>query len=543
MLYIRADNVPEGCDDDHRWAPARTSNRWLAFGVVLAAAFMDLVDVTVVTIALPHIQADLRCGYATAQWVLAGYSLTFALALITGGRLGDIYGRKRIFLTGIVGFTLSSAACGAAASGELLVAARLLQGIFAALMVPQVMSFVMVMFAPDERPKAFTLYGAVLSLGNVGGPLIGALFVEYSLLDLGWRAIFYANVPLGVMGFLGALRYLPESRSTSPLRLDLAGVAVVSVASFALMYPLIQGREAGWPAGMILLLASAAPALLLFGLVERRRHRRDGSALVPPPLLRQRSFAVGLVVLLALFSGLTSLFLVLYYTLQTGLSWSPLRTALAGLGFPVGITLVTGVAQRFAATRGRALIQAGLATMTVGMVAPIAALASTATRVGFPHVALPVLVVGLGIGLCVSIVTTVVLADVPAHSAGAGSGVTNAVLQLGGAVGVAVVGTIMFGLTTTGASTTIDGVSPVARPAEAEIFTSAAATTLWYNAGVFLLALLLTPMLPRAARRDQDTVPPPRGASARPTDQDAPSEASTDVSRRTDERRWRAPTA
>lgn len=457
---------------------------------MLAAAFMDLVDGTIVSIALPQIQADLRTGYGAAQWILAGYSVTFALMLIPGGRLGDIYGRRRIFLLGLAAFTAASIACGAATTAPILVAARLAQGIAAGLMVPQVISVVVILFQNAERAKAFALYGVTLSVANVSGPLLGALFTEYSVFDLGWRAIFYVNVPIGLLAFLGALRWMPESRSDTPLRVDGAGIVLISLASFALMFPVIQGREAGWPIWMIVLLIAAAPLLWAFVVVQRRRDRRDGSALVPPDLLRQRSFVVGLVVLLIVFSALASLFLVLNYTLLTGYGWSPIRTALTGLGFPVGIFLTTGVAQRFAVTQGRRLIQVGLTVMAVGMVLVVSVFLSQGMSITFWQLAAPILVMGLGMGLCVSIVTTVVLADVPARSAGAGSGVTNAVLQLGAAAGVAIVGAIFFSLLSS------------------RDFAAAAGSTLWYNAGVLVLAVLLTPFLPRAAQSPKNTPEP-----------------------------------
>jgi EmrB/QacA subfamily drug resistance transporter len=459
---------------------------WPAFGVVLAAAFMDLVDATIVSIALPSIQTDLHVGHATVQWILAGYSVTFALVLIPGGRLGDIYGRRRIFLLGLVAFTVASTVCGAATTGPVLVVARLAQGVAAGLMVPQVMSVVVILFRDAERAKAFVLYGVTLSLANVSGPLLGAVFTEYSVFDLGWRAIFYVNVPIGILALLGALRWMPESRSDTPLRLDVAGIVLISLASFALMFPVIQGREAGRPIVMIVLLVTAVPLLWAFGVVERRRDHRDGSALVPPDLLRQRSFVVGLVVLLIVFSALASLFLVLNYTLLTGYGWSPIRTALTGLGFPLGVVLTTGVAQRFALTQGRRLIRIGLTVMAAGMVLLIGIFQSRGMDATAWLLAAPILVMGLGMGLCVSIVTTVVLAEVPPRNAGAGSGVTNAVLQLGAAVGIAIVGAIYFSLLNSG---------DVA---------DAAGSTLWYNAAVLILAVLLTRFLPRAARSPEN---------------------------------------
>lgn len=554
-----------------------TSHRWLALSVVLVAAFMDLMDGTIVSIALPRIQTDIGASYAEAQWILAGYSLTFALALITGGRLGDIHGRKRVFLVGVAGFVMASVVCGAAPSPEVLIGARLAQGIFAAVMIPQVISVILIMFAGRSRIQAFGLYAAVLSLANVSGPLIGALLAQYDVMGLGWRAIFYVNVPIGILAMIGAAILMPESKSEHPLRLDIAGVTLISLTSFAVMYPVVQGSESGWPAWMIVMLIAVVPLLVLFALMQRRRDRVTGSALVPPELFRYRSFAIGLLSLLILFSGLASLFLVLTYDLQIGLGWSPLLTALTGIGWPIGIMLTSTIAQQNAATHGRRLVATGLVIMVVGMVVLITLLNATGPDVTFWHVALPVLGMGTGMGLCVSILTNVVLADVPPHAAGAGSGVTNAVIQLGTAVGVAVAGMIFFSLTTArtdtesvAATTRLEqrlaeaGISddtattvvagfqqcfrdkesspdPATNPpscvavlkidpqandavlttldtARENNFSASAASTLWYNAGAFALAALLTPFLPRGTQRPDQPEPKASNEAVATTD-------------------------
>ncbi|MGS2645252.1 MFS transporter [Streptosporangium sp. LJ11] len=467
-----------------RTGPPVSRRRWIALGVVLSAAFMDNVDATILGIALPRIQRDLGADHTTAQWSLAGYALAFALLLITGGRLGDIFGRRRLFLIGVAGFTVASVACGAATTPEALVGGRLAQGAMAALMVPQVMSVIVVMFAPAERTLAFSLLGAVLSMGSVSAPLLGGLLTEYDVLGSGWRAIFYVNVPIGVLAFCAAVRFMPETRSERPLRLDLAGVALVTLATLGIMYPLVQGPVAGWPAWTFAAMAAGVVVLVLFAAQQRRRHLRDGSALVPPTLFRRRSFTAGMAVVLLLFSGVTSFFLVLTYQLQSGLGWTPLHTALVTLAWPVGITATTHLALRHGAAHGRRLIGTGALTMAAGTLAVIVSVRVLGSDLAWPHVAAAELVIGLGMGLCVPILTGVVLGDVPADDAGAGSGVVNTGIQFGTAVGITIVGAVFFALASAGTGDLADR------------FGTATATTLWYNVGVFTLAALLSPLLP-----------------------------------------------
>lgn len=485
--------------------PAPPRLRWLLLAVVTGASLLDSLDVNIVTVVLPAVQRDLGADFATAQWTLAGYALAFSLSLITGGRLGDIHGRKRVFLAGVAGFTLASAACGFAPNAELLVAARLVQGVAAALMVPQVMSVIVTLFRPKEWPVAFAVLGAALTLGSVGGPLLGGLLTGLDLFGLGWRAIFLVNLPLGLLiTGLGA-GLLPENRHEGPPRLDLPGVALLTAAAFGLMYPLVQGREQGWPAWM-LLPALAAPVLfLLFARHQRRRHARDGSALVPPPLFARRSFAAGLAVTLLAFTGIGSLALVLTYHLQYGLGWSVLRTALATAAWPVGIAVTFQIAWRHGTRRGRLFVGAGAAVMAAGSLLLTAAVRSAGAGLSWWQVAGAELVVGFGMGLCSPVLASVVLSEVPPQDSGAGSGVVNAVTQFGSAVGVAVVGAIFLAVT--------GGVAADA-PDRIDRFCSATGATLWYNAGAFALTAALSRFLPGPARTPEDLADPSQGALA-----------------------------
>ncbi|MBX5470619.1 MAG: MFS transporter [Thermoleophilaceae bacterium] len=277
--------------------------RWLGLAVLLLAAAIDLIDATIVNIALPTIRDDLGAGAAALEWIVAGYSLTFALGLITGGRLGDVFGRRRIFLIGVAGFTLASLAAGLAWSPAALVAARFVQGAFAALMVPQVLSTINVSFPPEERPKAYGMYGTFAGIATVSGPLLGGLLMQGDLFGLDWRPIFLINLPVGLATFVAALLFVRESRDEHPPQLDLTGVGIVTVALLLLLYPLVEGHELGWPAWTFASMAASLPVLALFAAQQARRARRGDAPLVPLGLFRERAFGGGVLAGLTFFSA------------------------------------------------------------------------------------------------------------------------------------------------------------------------------------------------------------------------------------------------
>src|SRR4051812_45192335 len=229
-------------------APPAYRWRWIVLAVVLVAEIMDLLDSTVITIAAPTVRAELGGGASAMQWWAAGYTLAFGVLMIVGARLGDIYGRRRVFLVGIAGFTLASAACALAPSPDALIATRVLQGGFGALLIPQGLGVIKNVFPPKEMGGAFAAFGPVMGLAAIAGPILAGWLVTADLLGTGWRMIFLLNVPLGLVGLAGALRFMPESRSPTRVRLDPVGVVLISVASLCLIYPLVQGRELGWPA-------------------------------------------------------------------------------------------------------------------------------------------------------------------------------------------------------------------------------------------------------------------------------------------------------
>lgn len=460
---------------------ARPARRWAALAVALLAVFMDLVDVTIVLIAAPSIRTDLQASYAAIQWVLATYALALGLGMVTGGRLGDILGRKRMFLAGVAGFTVGSVLCATAPTIGVLIAGRVVQGTAAAMMVPQVLAMIQVSFSPEERPKAYGLYGAVTGLAAAAAPIVGGVLVGTDLFGLAWRAVFWVNVPIALFALVAGARWMQDSRSADRPRLDLTGVAVVTTALLLLLYPLIQGPELGWPGWLWLMMAASVP---VFGIVawHQARQERTGHPLVPMSLLRSRSFVAGLLGALVMFSAVGSTFLVLTIQLQVGHGFSALQVGLVFLAWPVGLAATAGAAVRLAVRIGRRLVSIGALLLTAAMVALEVTISRSGDDLAGWHLAPALLVGGVGFGLVAPILVDMVLSAVPPTAAGAASGVTNTVIQVAGAAGVAVVGALF----TTALARTGD-------------FDVAATRALWYAVGAFALGFLLSRALPARA--------------------------------------------
>ena len=453
-------STPTATAEPGRVPGAADPKRWVALAVVLIAGFMQLVDISIVNVAIPSIQRDLDATYAQIQWVLAGYQLAFAVMLITGGRLGDIFGRKRLFMIGMAGFTLASALCGLAQSPEMLIGSRVLQGLFGAVMFPQILSVIQVTFPPQERATAFGMFGATIGLATITGPLVGGLLIEADLFGLQWRPIFLVNVPIGILALAAASRYLVESRSPRALRLDPIGVAIVTTGLLLLVYPLVQGRDLDWPLWTFLSMAASVPVLALFAVYERHKKRLDGSPLVDLDLFRQRSFAPGLAVAGIFFMGIPAFFLIFSLWLQIGLGFTALHAGLTGIPFAVGSALASAASVRLAPALGRRILSVGSLLLIAGM----AGLVWTVDRYGgaiHSWQLIPALLVcGLGLGSVVAPLVNVVLAGIRGQDAGSASGVLTTVQQVGGAVGVALIGVIFFGLLASQAAGVADDVIP-----------------------------------------------------------------------------------
>ncbi|MFF9202828.1 MFS transporter [Streptomyces sp. NPDC014986] len=421
--------------------------RWFALAIVMTAAFMDLVDVTIVNIAIPSIQRDEGATFSQIQWITAGYALAFAAGLVTGGRLGDIHGRKRIFLIGIGGFTLASALCGLAVNPEMLVASRILQGAMAALMVPQVLSIVHATFPAHERGKVFGLFGAIVGLGAVSGPLLGALLTEWNLFGLEWRPIFLINLPVGIAGLILGSRFISESKAPRALKLDLVGVALVTLGLLMLLYPLTRGRELDWPVWGYVSMAGALVVFAALVAYERHKGARDGSPLIELSLFRVKSFAAGVAVQTVFGVVLGVFFLVWTLYMQIGLGWSLLRAGLTGVPFSLAVSAAAGMSVQLLVPRyGRKVLQAGALVMAAGVLVYIWEAERYGQSISPWQMALPLTVMGVGMGLIVAPLTDAVLSEVPREHAGSASGLINTVQQMGNALGLGLVSVVFFGV-------------------------------------------------------------------------------------------------
>lgn len=429
-------------------APAQTTpttsrSLVVVLAVVLVADFMDLIDATMLSIAAPIIAADLRSSEAALQWMVASYTLALGATLITGGRIGDQWGRRRIFLLGLLGSTLATIGSALAPTIEMLIATRVAQGLATGLMLPQSLAIIRSSFAGEARAKAFAAYGAVLGLAAVAGPLLGGFLVDANLWGLGWRAIFWVNVLIGVITLLVGAVVLPESRATQSAQLDLLGAVLAAAAAVLLLLPLVQGASLGWPWWSFGLLALSVPVAVLFFVRERRLSARGGQPILDPALLRVRSFVSGLLIGLLFFGAIGAFFLLLSLYLQLGTGRSAFNTGLVMLPYAIGSLLISGVGVQFATRAGRALLITGALVLAVSQ-ALLLFVVGSGVNPSYWALALPLFVGGLGIGLSAPVLVNVVLAGVPAKDAGAASGVLTTISQVGGAAGVAVLGLVFF---------------------------------------------------------------------------------------------------
>ena len=418
--------------------------RWLAVIVLLVASFMDLLDTTIVNVALPSIQKDLDASSSQLIWIVSGYVLSFAVLLITSGRLGDRYGRKTVFIIGVFGFTLASFGCAFAQTADGLVISRIVQGAFSAIMIPQVLSITQVLFKPNERAAVFGLTGAVSGLAAVAGPLVGGLLVSGDAFGLGWRSIFVINVPVGIVLLIASFIFIPNSKSDKPVKLDILGVSLITVALVLIIFPLVQGRELEWPIWIWLMLAASPVLLAVFVLLQNRAERTGGMALIPPSLFKNRGFSAGIVTSFVGLSSIGAFFLILVIYLQTGLGFTAIEAGLATLPFSIGAFVGSGIAVPLAPKLGKFLIVIGGAFQLVGYYLVKQVILDQGDALVGSDLIVAMAIAGVGLTLILVPLNDLALAQTDVSNAGAASGVLNTFQQVGGALGVAVVSAVFF---------------------------------------------------------------------------------------------------
>lgn len=414
--------------------------RWVVAAVVLAANVMDLLDASIVNVAAPSIHRELGGGANTIQWLSAGYTLAFAVLLIAGARLGDILGRRRLFLAGSAGFTLFSVACAMAPTIGVLIAFRVLQGAFGALMIPQGFGLMKQVFHDDvELGQALGLFGPATGVAMLAAPIVAGALIDANLWSTGWRLVFLINVPIGALALALAIRSLPRGATHPAVKLDLGGVGLVGLALVAIIYPLIQGRTDGWPVWSFAMLGAGALLLVAFLLHERR----SKNPLIEPSLLTNRTYLSGVAVTLALFGAFGGLLLCVSLFGQLGEGWSPIHAALTLTPMVVGLILGMLGSSALVGRLGRHLLHIGILLIAAGA-AGLALILTGAHSASSWDLVPGLFFVGAGVGASIGQLFRFILTSVNMDEVGSASGVMEAAQQLSTALGVAVLGTIFF---------------------------------------------------------------------------------------------------
>ena len=430
----------EAPPDDHTPDP----NRWRALWVTLTAGFMSLLDVSIVAVALPSLREGLGASPAAVQWVVSGYALAFGLALVPAGRLGDAYGRRRMFLVALTAFVVCSAAAGAAPNIALLVAARLAQGLAAGTLAPQNSALIQQLFRGEERGRAFGLFGATVGVSTAAGPVLGGLIIALAGGPEGWRWIFFVNVPIGVVALLLAARLLPRGAAGGRGHIDVVGVALLGTGVLALMLPLVEA-ESGGLGRLWWLFAAGVVLCASFFVWERRVVRRDGEPLLDPRLItRTPGYATGAALGTVYFVGFSGIWLVFALFFQTGLGWTPLQSGLAVTPFALGSAASAVFGGRLVQRFGRRLTVVGLIGVLVGVgAAALVLLWAPTGSLGWALV--PALLLGgIGGGLVISPNITMTLREVPVEMAGSAGGALQTGQRFGAAIGTATLPALFY---------------------------------------------------------------------------------------------------
>lgn len=425
--------------EPYRW-------RWLILVVMLVAEVMDLLDASIVNVAGPSLEESLGASSVGLQWVIGGYALTLGAGLVLGGRLGDRYGRRRMFLIGLAGFTLSSLLCALSPNIELLIAFRLLQGTAGAMLLPQGLGLLRENFSGPELTKVFAIFGPVLGLGGIIGPVLGGFLIEGDFFGLGWRSVFLVNLPIGLAALVIATKFVPRKQGDRTVRVDMIGASLVVASCALLVLPLNQGQEDGWPLWTWLCMAASVIGFGLFALHQRRSAAAGREPLVTTGLLRKPAFTVGLGGIALFFGGLIGTQLVLTLFLQIGQHFSAGDAGLGNLPLAVGTAIGGAVSGAVLADKiGRMVLQIGPLIQLAGAALLWFELNGLSTdSFSIWDIAPGVVVAGIGAGMVIAALFSFILAAVDDEEIGSASGVLSAVQAIGGSIGVAIFGSVFF---------------------------------------------------------------------------------------------------
>lgn len=454
----------------------------LGLFTVLLGAALPLIDFFIVNVALPAIDSDLAAGPALLELIVGGYGVTYAVLLVLGGRLGDTIGRRRLFLTGMAAFGVTSLVCGLAPTAWTLVAARVAQGASAALMLPQVLATIQATTRGPRRARAMSFYGATAGLSMVAGQILGGVLVAADVAGTGWRSVFLVNVPVVLVGLVLAVRAVPETRSDRPASVDVPGTLLLALSLVSLLLPLTEGRAAGWPVWTWVSLGVFPFAAGAFYVTERRADRLGRTPLVPPSLLRLESLRRGLLMVVPFSIGFSGFMFVIAVTLQQGLRMGPVSAGLALVPMAVAFFAASLAGPRLIGRYGSRVVTVGGVLQALGITLLVLAVLRDWPGLGLLGLAPGVAVAGLGQGLQLPVLMRLMMSDVPADRAGVGSGVMITTQQSALALGVATLGSLFLAL------------------APSIGMRDALTTTLLVQLGLIALTVLLSLRLPRVMR-------------------------------------------
>lgn len=439
-VHMEVQMTPSSAQTVHQPDPRRDPRRWLILVVVLCAEFVDILDNFIINVALPSIERELHASFAELQLVIAGYTLAYAVLLVTGGRLGDLYGRKRLFVLGIGGFTLFSACCGVAPTAFLLITFRIAQGAAAALMSPQVMSFIQISFDQSERPRAFGYFAAIAGLASILGQVFGGFLLTANLFNTGWHSIFLVNVPIGIIVLPAAVLLLRELKMPGAARLDYGGVALLTLTLFLFVFPLVLGESAGWPWWILMCLLLSVPALIAFLIYEQWITKQGKTPLVSLVLFRQRRFSAGLFTVMLSGSLFAAVLLLLTFYLQTILHLTPLQAGLVFMAASISFSLASLISPIVASRLDKRSLSAAAVLVTLSYALMFLAAQFLVPRWGIPPFLVALFLLGFGMGVLTTPLLSKTLEEVVHDDAGIASGIYTTAQQLAGAFGVTLLG-------------------------------------------------------------------------------------------------------